>query len=150
MLFFLVELGHPFGVVGLFWLKILLGRAELADMIDPLLQHLVEQPPPGPGRWSSGRRQESPTQLKEAENKSRRRWQGAGAVDRVVACGALKHPATTPLAALLHLCSTTTLSGHLFDHLSLSLSPISDSFPFSSSTLPPSCPTCSFPLSFLA
>ncbi|KAL9263593.1 hypothetical protein AKJ16_DCAP03799 [Drosera capensis] len=41
------------------------------------------------------------------------------------------------LAALLHLCSTTTtpLSGHLFGHLSLSLSPISDSSPSSSPTL---------------
>ncbi|KAL9271701.1 hypothetical protein AKJ16_DCAP19300 [Drosera capensis] len=41
------------------------------------------------------------------------------------------------LAALLHLCSTTTttLSGHLFGHLSLTLSSISDSNPFSSSTL---------------
>ncbi|GAB2263748.1 hypothetical protein Droror1_Dr00025882 [Drosera rotundifolia] len=40
------------------------------------------------------------------------------------------------LAALLHLCSfSTTLSGHLFGHLSLSLSPISDSSPSSYSTL---------------
>ncbi|GAB2211108.1 hypothetical protein Droror1_Dr00016399, partial [Drosera rotundifolia] len=59
------------------------------------------------------------------------------------------------LAALLHLCSTTTtLSDHLFGHLFLSLSPISSSSRSSSSTLsstlPPPCPICSFPLPFLA